>query len=134
MPRKPNSACDVTWENSHGTTSSGNLPQFKATNPGCGIDVGSITYPGVRLSDFRFYHIKCPYSTQSSIHLVRNMDIGDPNYFTMEDASEGPYGLVSHTSTSGVMIKEARGSVWGWVCVDDSCSYYTSTGLRYFYR
>ena len=133
MPRKPNTRCNLSWEDTHGTTASGNLPQYKATTPECGVDISSITYSEVQLSDFKFYHMKCPYSTEADSHYARITDKTDPNYFKMEDISTGPIGLASHTATNGIMIKESRGRRHGWVCVDDNCPFYTSTSSRFFY-
>lgn len=133
MPRKPGTRCNLTWENTHGTTVSGNLPQYKVGQNNCSVDLNAITYPEVKLSDFHYHHIKCPYSTQADSHYIRNMDKTSLNYFKMEDVSSGPLGLTDHTATNGIMIKESRGHIHGWLCVQDDCPYYISTGKRYFY-
>ena len=134
MPRSPVEKCNVSWENRVGTTTSGNLPQFKVGQSVCEVNIENITYPDVKLSDFRVYHIKCPYSTQADIHMIRNTTIGDPDYFKMNVSVSG--SLSDHVDTGGIMIRENFGSVYGWTCVDDNCEYYTSVsvGQRYFYR
>ena len=48
--------------------------------------------------------------------------------------------LSSHTAASGIMVRWSRNAKYGWLCVDDNCSYYsgtasgiTASGVRYFY-
>jgi len=129
---------EIGWEKYYGTTSSGNLPRYKSDKNPCNIDISKITMPGVELKDFKQYHVKCPYSTQSNYHYVVDTDRFSPTYKQLKelDASE----LVDHTVTSGVMIRYSRGSKYGWLCVDDNCPYYngivsemTISGTRYFY-
>jgi hypothetical protein len=133
MPIDPNYIRNLTHEQRFGTTTSGNLPQYKVGQNLCEVDIASITYPDVSVFDFRYYHIKCPYSTQSLVHEVRNVDLSSSNYFKMEEVPVG--SLTSHIITKGIMIKHNPGArIWGWLCVDDNCSYFLNTGKRYFYR
>lgn len=124
---------EIGWEAYYGTTFNGNLPQYKPDDNPCGINIDAVTMPGVTLADFHYYHIKCPYATQADYHYVRNTNPFDANYMQLEQISSGEQ--TSHTVTSGVMIRYNRGSKYGWLCVDDSCYYYTtvSPGSRYFY-
>ena len=130
MPRPPSSRCNVSWRKHVGTTVSGNLPQYKVPGNNCNIDMGLITYPDVDLNDFRHYHIQCPYATQASIHLARDVDASSATYWQFVDISST---LADHTATQGVMVRDFRGPRQGWLCVDDACPYYISTGKRYFY-
>jgi hypothetical protein len=137
MPRNPKDRCNLSWQQRFGTTAIGNLPQYKINT--CIEDTIDITTvqveaPWVSLDDFHYHHIKCPYSTESSNHIVRNN-----NWQFIDVESEA----VSHTSTSGIMIKYSRGSKYGYLCVDPECPYYngtvttsgivTTSGSRYFY-
>jgi hypothetical protein len=140
MPRNPIEKHNVSWENRFGTTISGNLPGYKENT--CiedAIDLVSIQteFPWVKLQDFHYYHIRCPYATESSFHFVMDMNRNSPTFWGSIDVS----GEISaHTSTSGIMIKNAVGSRNGWTCVDPNCPYYLGTasgshrGVRYFYR
>lgn len=123
MPRDRSEKQNVSWEDRYGTTASGNLSQYKVGDNLCNIDINNITYPDVVASDFRTYHKKCPYSTESLINWTK--DSGD--------LTQGE--LASHIYTNGIMIREYRGSKRGFLCVDDNCPYYTtvSSGNRYFY-
>ncbi len=133
MPRKPRTRCNLSWEDRFGTIADGNLPQYKVTMDLCGVDISAITYPDIHMSDFHYYHMKCPYSVESELHYVRNTNINDVNYFDMEDVTSGTLGLSTHTSTKGIMIKEQRGRKYGWLCVDPACPYHIATGNYYFY-
>lgn len=126
---------EIGWERYFGTTSSGNLPQYKATSNPCGVNVGALNSKlvndlDIRESDFRFYHIKCPYSTESDVNEIIDRNRLSPTYGQNVDVSSE---ATPHTVTSGIMIKFNRGSKYGWLCVDDACPYYQDTGRRYFY-
>jgi hypothetical protein len=138
---------EIGWESYYGTTSSGNLSQFKATSNPCGVDVGALNTKlvdalDIRDSDFRFYHIKCPYSTESDVNVILDRNPGmpgnpNPTFGEYVDVSSN---TASHTVTSGIMIKFSRGSRYGWLCVDDACPHYQDNkatrgfvGGRYFY-
>jgi hypothetical protein len=137
MPRNPVEKCNVTWENRYGTAYEGQLPQYRVSEPWCNIHLDLITMPGITLTDFHYYHIKCPYSTQSQINLVRDSDTTSPTYWKMITTSGS---LGDHTATSGIMIRWSKGAKHGHLCVDDNCPYYlgtasgiTTSGIRYFY-
>lgn len=127
---------EIGWERYYGTTTSGNLPQFKATSNPCGVNVGALNPQLVDQLDitgasFRFYHIKCQYSEASDTHEI--LDRG-PLSTTFGQMITIPSSDIDyHTVTSGIMIKHNKGSKYGWLCVDDACSYYQNTGRRYFY-
>jgi len=137
MPRNPADRCNVSWESRFGTTAIGNLPQYKVnTCIASTVDINAVqaSAPWVSLDDFHYYHIKCPYSTESTMHLVRSTVGGVWQTIDVESEAE------DHTSTSGIMIRYARGSKYGWLCVDPVCPYYkgtvsgtTTSGNRYFY-
>jgi len=125
---------EIGWEQYYGTTDSGNLPRFKATSNPCGVDIDALNPQlvsdlDIRGSDFRAYHIRCQYSTESDINQIVNKNRLSPDYGEWEDVSS----TASHTVTSGIMIRFNRGSKYGWLCVDDACPYYQDTGRRYFY-
>ena len=128
MPRKPGAHCSLTWEQRVGSTLEGNLPQYKVGSNPCNVVIANITHPGVDVSDFRAYHKKCPYSSQSTSHVVRDEDPNSPTHWTMLDLGVGE--ITSHNDTKGVMIKRDR----GFLCVDDNCYYYTTNSKRFFYR
>ena len=136
MPRHPSSRCNLTWEQIFGTSASNNLSQYKRNTcieETVDIETVQIKAPWVSLNDFHYYHIKCPYSTEASIHTVRSDD-GDSWQYT-DVSSEAD----THTSTSGIMIRYNRGSKYGYLCVDPNCPYYKGTvsgtegGSWYFY-
>ncbi len=142
MPRNPIEKCEVTWEDQYGTTSSGNLPTHKTKE--CVEDVVDLptiqaTFSWIDISDFHFYHIKCPFSDEADFNYIRNIIIGSANYWQMELVL--PADRVNHVNTGGMMIKYSRGSKHGWLCVDPVCKYYLGTtalgsvtsGLNYFY-
>jgi len=135
MPRNPIDRCQGSWEDLYGTTVSGNLPQHVTKDCLSDIiDLNTIHSGGlewVGLKHFNFYHFKCPYSTEASLHYIRNIDRSSPNYWKLEELNQSE--LASHTSTSGIMIRYARGVKYGWLCVDPACPYFISTGRRYFY-
>ena len=102
-------------------------------------------FPWVGIEDFHYYHIKCPFSTEAGMHLVRNPYKNSPTYFQAVDV-EG--SATNHTVTSGIMIRFSRGSKHGWLCVDPNCPYYNgsatgttlsgsvtfdTSGIPYFY-
>jgi len=128
MPRKPGTHCSLTWEQRVGSTLEGNLPQYKVGSNPCNVVIANITYPGVVVSDFRAYHKKCPYSSQSTVHKVRDEDPASPTYWTMVDLVGGE--VTAHDDTKGVMIRRNK----GFLCVDDNCYYYTANSKRFFYR
>ena len=119
----------------------GNLPKFKAHDNWCnipeplqyGTTAGTATVmPGVKISDFRAYHIECPYSESALVNFVREATVSEGALtYNMRELTAGELSV--HTATSGTMIRETRGSKHGWLCVDNNCSYYISTGNRYFY-
>ena len=129
MPRNKNYKCPSSWQ--LGTTASGNLPQFKVGQNLCEVNIAGITYPDITVSDFRVYHIKCPYSSQAEQHYVRDIDINSPTYWQQQELDSGD--LADHQDTKGIMVVEHRGPKHGFLCVDDACPYYISTGKRYFY-
>ena len=134
MPRNPIDRCEVTWEERYGTTSSGNFPTHKTKD--CvesAIDLGTIQaeFPWVGLQDFHYYHFKCPYSNEADVHYVRDIDRTSPTYLSMELVM--PIDRTNHVSTGGMMIRHARGSKHGWLCVDPVCSYYVTNTTNYFY-
>jgi hypothetical protein len=138
MPRNPKDRCDLSWEQRFGTTVAGNLPQYKINTcikDTVNIATVQIEAPWVSLDDFHYHHIKCPYSTESSNHVIIRRVIGS-DWQTVDVENEA----VNHTATSGIMIKHSRGSKYGWLCVDPECPYYngtvsgtTTSGTWYFY-
>jgi hypothetical protein len=127
---------EIGWERYFGTTTSGNLPQYKANSNPCGIDVDALNPQlvadlDIKGGSFRFYHIKCQYSTESGTHEIVDKNPLSPTYGQMITIPVGD--IADHTVTSGIMIKHNRGSKYGWLCVDDNCPYYQNTGRRYFY-
>jgi len=137
MPRNPKDRCDLSWKQRFGTTAIGNLPQYKINT--CIEDTIDITTvqieaPWVSLDDFHYHHVKCPYSTEASNHVIRVISGNNWQFVNVENEA------VSHTATSGIMIKYVRGSKYGWMCVDPECPYYggtvsgtTTSGSWYFY-
>lgn len=132
MPRNPLDKKNDTWENCIGTLNLYNLPEYKVHDNLCGINIDNITHPGVTINSFRVFHKKCPYSIQSNVHKVRNLNVLDPNYFKMEELD--PAVFTDHSDTNGVMIRESRGSIHGNLCVDNNCYYYLNNNNRYFHR
>lgn len=130
MPRKPGERCALTWEQRVGTTLEGNLPQHKVNQNNCSVNIDNVTHPGVKASDFRVNHKKCPYASESFHHKVKDLDPSSPDYWTMVELDAGE--ITAHTDTKGIMIREARGSVRGHLCVDDNCYYYTTNSERFF--
>lgn len=132
MPRNPQEKQNVSWEDRYGTIYEGNLPQYKRGQNLCNINMSEITMPDVKLSDFHYYHLKCPYSTESLYHYVRDTDSSSPTYWEMILLPPGSFA--DHSGTKGIMIKRFQGSKSGWLCVDDKCPYYVNIGgQRYFY-
>lgn len=87
------------------------------------------------------------FGTTLSGNLPRNKrydDGSDPNkagyryhlckYSTQNTTVSGEYSKTDHTQTLGRMRFYQRGRQSGWVCMDDSCPYYTTEfiGRRYF--
>lgn len=139
MPRDPRDRCSIGWNDRYGTTWSGNLPRHKTKE--CvedAIDLPTIQaeFPWVGIEDFHFYHFKCPYATEASIHLRRDVSRSSLTYWQhINVANEA----AAHAATSGIMIKYNRGSKYGWLCVDPECPYYKGTvsgstgGIPYFH-
>lgn len=133
MPRNPTDKCNLSWEQIFGTTATGNLPQYKTNTcieDAIDINTVQIKAPWVNLDDFHYHHIKCPYSIESSNHIIRR------NWQFIDVENEA----VNHTATSGIMIRYNRGSKYGYLCVDPECPYYnatvsgtTTSGTWYFY-
>jgi len=131
MPRNPKSRCNLTWHQRFGTSNEGNLPTYKTASNPCGVNISLLTYPGITEADFRYMHKNCPYSTTASgFNYVRDTNPASDTYFKMLELDSGDFS--THTVTSGIMIRETRGSRYGWLCVDDDCTYYINTGNRYF--
>lgn len=138
---------NVGWENYYGTTNSGNLPQYLVNDNPCGVNIDAVqAQTGVsgiyeiNGSTFRYYHIKCPFSNESSYHYILDKNVYSPTFGQLLEIV--PSQRSSHTLTQGIMVKEVRGSKNGWVCLDNSCKYYigdptifggTTSGTRYFY-
>jgi hypothetical protein len=136
MPRKPTDECETSWSDRYGTASGveGNLPEYKiheCVDSIIDLPTIQIVFPWVTIDNFHFYHIKCPYSNESPVHYVRNLDKTSEDYWKSNVLITS---LSNHTSTSGMMIKYSRGSHYGWLCVDPSCPYYLDNGVPYFYR
>jgi hypothetical protein len=81
MPRNPVTKCEVSWEDRYGTTSSGNLPQrvlYECLENTIDLAVIQTIFPWVSLEDFNFYHVKCPFTSESSpeqiLHFVRRSE------------------------------------------------------------
>ena len=140
MPRSPQEICDVTWENRYGTIHDGNLPQrvtkecLESTITLSGVQA---VFPWVGIDDFHYYHIKCPYSTEADIHLVRDTVKGSSTFW--ENTNVVSEAAI-HTATSGITIRWSRGSKHGWLCVDPNCPFFLGTvsgattgGVNYFY-
>jgi hypothetical protein len=127
---------EIGWERYFGTTTSGNLPQFKATSNPCDVDINALNSQlvadlDIKESSFRFYHIKCHHAEESGTHEVLDRGPLSPTFGQMITIPGGEIDY--HTVTSGIMIKHNKGSKYGWLCVDDNCPYYQNTGRRYFY-
>ena len=100
----------------------------------CEIDMSLITMPGVRVSDFRVYHMICPFHTEpvgiDALHLVRNTNPFSSNYWNYE-VTVPPGQRSDHTATNGIMIRWSRGSKYGWLCVDDTGLVRVTRGRSY---
>ena len=99
------------WEQIHGTTANGNLPQWKRDE-----HVGHKWYP-------------CPYSTQASEHFTRaKLGLNNGEALpTKTDHTNSTTGKVHYMGVDGR-------SGWGYVCTFDDCNYYLTNGVRYFRR
>ena len=144
MPRNPVERNNVDWEDRYGTTISGNLPQYRDPATSAGVEcLEDILYasspvlsgatnleyiqtifPWVTFRDFHYFSFRCPYSTESSTHYVRDTNRQSETYWQMISVSSE---AVSHTTTDGLMIRYSRGSKHGWLCVDPICPYYKGT-------
>jgi len=127
---------EIGWEEYFGTTTSGNLPQYRPVPNPCGVNIGALNPTLVNQLDiddrsFRLHHIKCHYATEAGTHEIVDKNILSPTFGQMIAIGAGDIDL--HTVTSGIMIKHNKGSKYGWLCVDDACPYYKNTGRRYFY-
>jgi hypothetical protein len=127
---------EIGWELYFGTTSSGNLGQYKVNSNPCGVDIGSLNPQlvddlDINPGSFRFYHVNCIYAVESEIHQYTDRSPLSPTFGQTVTLSGSE--LDYHTVTSGIMIRYVRGSKHGWLCVDDNCPYYLNTGMRYFY-
>jgi len=127
---------EIGWERYYGTTASGNLSQYKVNSNPCDVNISALNSQlvddlNIKEGSFRFYNIKCIYSSESITHTYTDKNILSPTYgqTVTLSGSELDYHLV----TSGIMIKHNKGSKYGWLCVDDNCPYYINTGMRYFY-
>lgn len=144
MPRPRRTNCN-DWENLYGTTAVGNLAQYKiheCVESVVDIDTVQSGTPWVTISDFRYYHFKCPYGDYTTLSGVA---LGTLNYAqTVVSGVRVMYQVqasdrAEHIATGGIMIRYSRGSAHGWMCVDPNCSYYLGTasgtvgGTRYFY-
>ena len=134
MPRNPIEKCDVSFENRYGTTTSGNLPTHKTKDcVSTVVNIGAVQseFPWVTIADFHFYHIKCPYSKESTVNYVRVTDREASNFWSMIEVPDGTQTY--HTSTSGIMIRHSRGNKYGWMCVDPACKFYQLYNTNYFH-
>ena len=120
MPRYPRNTCG------RGITN-GNLPQYKTEEcistviTDAALSGIRVHFPWVGIEDFHYHHIKCPFSTEAGMHLVKNTDRSSPTYFMAVNVLGS---AISHTVTSGFMIRHSKGSKHGWLCVDPTCPYY----------
>lgn len=133
MPRNPKEKCSVPWHVRYGTASGveGNLPEWKRTDCiGSKVDLAAVQaeFPWVSIFDFHYYHMKCPYASEAELHYVRDIDKTSSDYWKRNVL----VSHVPHTTTSGMMIRQSRGSRHGWLCVDPDCPYYISNGRPYF--
>jgi hypothetical protein len=142
------------WERFYGTTASGNLPKYLVIENPCGVDIEAVlAQPGIAgfydldKDSFRYHHIMCPFSTESINHYIVDRNVYSPIFAKDFEVTS----TVSHTITSGIMIKDIRFSKNGWVCLDNNCPYYSgqysgttnsgtvyitisgTQGIRYFY-
>jgi hypothetical protein len=72
------------------------------------------------------YHL-CPHSTDYKERYYDNGFLGNSTNPNLPLA-----GVSDHTDTDGCMITAHRGSVWGFMCMDDNCWHYINLGFRYF--
>lgn len=147
MPRNPTEKCDISFEDMYGSTTSGNLPTHKTKvciEDAVDIDAVQAEFPWVSISDFHFYHMKCPYSNEAAWKYytidrvwaswetsVRDTNRASSTYWEMIPVAPGDRS--DHTTTSGLMIRYSRGSKHGWLCVDPDCPYYQLHNRNYFY-
>lgn len=127
---------EIGWERYFGTTVSGGLPQYNVDENPCGVNVSLLDTQlvndlNINEGSFRYYHIKCHHATESTVHDVLDRGPLSPTFGQIITVPAGE--IASHTVTSGIMIKHNIGSKYGWLCVDNNCPYYISTGRRYFY-
>jgi len=69
---------------------------------------------------------KCPYSTSYKT------DYYDKGFLGNSTNPNIPVPTSDHIDTEGTMNMAQKCGVWGWVCKDDNCYYYTTYGKRYF--
>jgi len=148
MPRNPVEKCNTSFEDMYGSTTSGNLPTHKTKvcieNT---VNISAVQAEfgeWISISDFHFYHMKCPYSTEAAWKFytidqewaawptyVRDTNRSSSTYWKMIPVASGD--RAAHTTTSGLMIRHSRGSKHGWLCVDPACPYYLLYNKNYFY-
>lgn len=144
----------TSWHDLYGTTSSGNLPQYKKLYH-VGHSWKPCPYSHQAAEDA--YDSNTPEGTQDISTLnIRNL-LGidttletnaitgrqeyDSNYNTYFDdplpANDGIANLENdHRDINGkiyYMKTQNNGSVWGFECTFDGCPYYIATGRRYFH-
>jgi len=133
MPRHPHDCEDS------GIIIDGNLPQYIIHE--CVetiIDAPTLSgirdyFPWVNVLDFHFYHIKCPFSSQSYMNYYNKPTIIDNKPDWVLTPVLDYYSITDHLYTRGMMIKYSRGSKHGWLCVDPGCPYYMANNTPYFY-
>jgi len=68
----------------------------------------------------------CPHSTQYG---TAYYDLG----FDGPSTNTGlPVPTSAHPDTEGTMRTAMKGSVWGFMCMDDNCYFFITYGRRYF--
>jgi hypothetical protein len=123
----------IGWEDFYGTTFSGQIPDRRTDENLCNINFDLLTFPGLTSADFHYFHRKCPYSAnEDAFNYILDYDQSSPTYGQYVAVPTAQ--LVPHTATSGIAIRWNRGNKYGWLCVDDACSYYTTiaSGERFF--
>lgn len=88
-----------------------------------------MTRVGAYKSSYGYSYRKCPYSqSYKEAFYVEgyNGNSTNPN-LPIPDGQ-----ITIHTTTSGNMFIHSRGGVYGFICLDDDCYFYTTYGYRYF--
>jgi len=70
---------------------------------------------------------RCPWSTQYKTQYYDNGFLGNSTYPNLPATN-----VSAHADTDGAMISAFRGTVWGFMCMDDDCWYFTTYGVRHF--